>query len=134
MRGIAQSNCLGRPAPPPACNAKGPALTWSERAGPKSEAIRKAAPLGCLNARDERIVDSVGAEGGYLQEGGMRSMVPALILTAANLPFEHVTHRIQCDVLDGITIRIGQFITEALAKFFIHTSFGGCRAMAGCPI
>ena len=42
-------------------NAKGPALTWSERAGPNSGAIRNAAPLGCLNARYERMVDGVGA-------------------------------------------------------------------------
>ena len=41
----------------PVGNAKGPALTWSERAGPNSGAIRNAAPLGCLNARDERMVD-----------------------------------------------------------------------------
>src|SRR5215218_4986964 len=48
------------PAPPPsACNAKGPALTWSERAGPNSGAIRNAAPLACLNARDERMVDAL---------------------------------------------------------------------------
>ena len=45
----------------PVGNAKGPALTWSERAGPNSGAIRNAAPLGCLNARYERMVDGVGA-------------------------------------------------------------------------
>src|SRR5829696_7133930 len=43
----------------PVGNAKGPALTWSERAGPNSGAIRNAAPLGCLNARDERMVDAL---------------------------------------------------------------------------
>ena len=42
---------------------QGPALTWSERAGPNSGAIRNAAPLGCLNARDERMVDGGGAAG-----------------------------------------------------------------------
>ena len=47
----------------PPATLKGPALTWSERAGPNSGAIRNAAPLGCLNARDERMVDGVGAAG-----------------------------------------------------------------------
>src|SRR5829696_5391620 len=45
------------------CNAKGPALTCSERAGP-NRAIRNAASLGCLNARDEGMVDAATSQPG----------------------------------------------------------------------
>src|SRR5215217_3335607 len=45
------------------CNAKGPALTCSEKAGP-NRAIRNAAPLGCLNARDEGMVDAATSQPG----------------------------------------------------------------------
>ena len=38
--------------------------------GAKSEAIRKAGPLGCLNARDEQIVDGVDGEVSAQEERG----------------------------------------------------------------